>query len=290
MYDRIQLQLRLLHHDFLDVALRVLRLPLPRVSAHVIDTQLRMPFQHILRQRGIGIHFRHIARPSWGDRVRHILPGGLAHARHQFQHRHAMARAQVHGLASNLRGVQLLQCRHVTAGQIHDVNVIADASPVGCIVIIAKHAEPLTTPHGHLRDERHEVVGNALRILPDASRRMRADGIEVPQNQHVPALVRGMHVAQNLFDEQLRAAVRIRGRQSGAFQDGQHLGFAVDGRARGEDEAADVAVLQFLKQIHGAADVAVVVRKRFRHGFADGLEAGEVDAGIDVGEFFEDFP
>lgn len=41
----------------------------------------------------------------------------------------------------------------------------------------------------YLVDEGHEVVGDAVRVLSDAAAGVRAHGVEVAQDHHVPGLV-----------------------------------------------------------------------------------------------------
>lgn len=55
----------------------------------------------------------------------------------------------------------------------------------------------------YLRHERHEVVRDALGVLPHPPALMRADGVEVPQEQDVPRFVRLGHVSKNLLDHVL---------------------------------------------------------------------------------------
>ncbi|MNL69305.1 hypothetical protein D3C87_1941520 [compost metagenome] len=53
----------------------------------------------------------------------------------------------------------------MSVGQIHNVNVITHARAVFGWVIIAKDRQRITTPHGNLRDVRHQVIRNALRVF-----------------------------------------------------------------------------------------------------------------------------
>ena len=57
---------------------------------------------------------------------------------------------------------------------------------------------------------------------------------------------------------------------------------AVNGGRRGEDQCLDVGFRHDLKQCHAAREIVVVITQRLGHRLADGLEAGEVDDGIDL--------
>ena len=56
---------------------------------------------------------------------------------------------------------------HVALGQVHDVDVIADAGAVARRVVAAEDAELGALPQRHLLDVGHQVVGDAHRVLPD---------------------------------------------------------------------------------------------------------------------------
>ena len=85
------------------------------------------------------------------------------------------------------------------------------AGAVRGVVVDAEHHELLAAPHGHLGDERDQVVGDALGVLADAAGRVRAHGVEVAQQGDVPAAVRGAQVREDVLDLFLGAAVRVVG-------------------------------------------------------------------------------
>ena len=55
----------------------------------------------------------------------------------------------------------------VTAREVDNVDVIAHARAVVGVVVIAEDAQMVAAADGDLRNERHEVVGDALRVLAD---------------------------------------------------------------------------------------------------------------------------
>ena len=60
------------------------------------------------------------------------------------------------------------------------MDVIADAGPIRRVVIPTKHRQALPAPHAHLRDERHQVVGNPLRVFANPARGMAPHRVKVP--------------------------------------------------------------------------------------------------------------
>ncbi len=58
----------------------------------------------------------------------------------------------------------------MTGGEVLDVDVVAQRGPVGSGVVAAEDAQLLAPTDRHLRDERHEVVRDALRVLADGPR------------------------------------------------------------------------------------------------------------------------
>ena len=71
-------------------------------------------------------------------------------------------------------------------GQVHHMNVVAHAGAVGRGVVVAKNAQKLPFAYGHLRDEGHEVVGNAIGVLAHGAANVRAHRVEVAQDCYLP--------------------------------------------------------------------------------------------------------
>ena len=55
----------------------------------------------------------------------------------------------------------------MAAGQVHDMDVVADAGTVGSGVVIAEDMDLFQLAHSHLGDVGHEVVGDAVGVLAD---------------------------------------------------------------------------------------------------------------------------
>ena len=85
----------------------------------------------------------------------------------------------------------------MAGGEVLDVDVVALAGAVGRGVVVAEDAQPVATTHGDLGDERHEVVGDPLRVLADRAGRVGADGVEVAQDRDAPRGVDVRDVAQH---------------------------------------------------------------------------------------------
>ena len=69
----------------------------------------------------------------------------------------------------------------MTLREIDNMNVIAYARAIDCRPVATEDAQPFASADRHLRDEGHQIVGHALRILADASARMRTHRIEITQ-------------------------------------------------------------------------------------------------------------
>ena len=147
-----------------------------------------------------------------------------------------MARSQiVNGKAA--LAVDCLECTHVPRRQIANVNVVSHARSIGSIVVVTKNAEFLADTHSRLRDVRHQVVRNAIRVFANTSTRMRPNRVEVTEQHHIPFRVRLLHVHQYLFEHRLRLSIRIRdGTLRALFGNGNFCRVAIDRRRRREDD------------------------------------------------------
>src|SRR5207245_920499 len=109
------------------------------------------------------------------------------------------------------------------------VDVIAHAGAVGRRIIVAPDADLVAAPDGGLHDERHQIVGNAARVLADATALVRADGIEITKQRDVPAFFHAREFITQVFYSEFRAAVGIHGRTRMTFVDRIFFHFAVHG-------------------------------------------------------------
>ena len=172
-------------------------------------------------------------------------------------------------------------------GQIYDMDVVAHAGAVGGVVVVAENAEFLAQSDRGLRNVGHQIVRDSVGVLAYAAARMRTDGVKVAQQHHVPFGVGLLHVAQDFFEHGLCFAVGIGAFALGAgLGDRNHGGVAVNGRGTRENDVLDAVLAHGVDQHEGGVHVVLVVFERLGDGLAHGLEAREMDAGVNL-EFFE---
>jgi len=99
-------------------------------------------------------------------------------------HRTMRTRAEIVDDTSRAAG-ELLERLEVALGKVDDMDVVAHARAVMSVVVGAEDREVRPLADGDLLDERHEVIGDALGILANATRRVRADRVEVAQQAHL---------------------------------------------------------------------------------------------------------
>ncbi len=99
----------------------------------------------------------------------------------------------------------------MTGRQIHDVNIITHAGTVGSGIIITVHRHGFQLTNRDLGDVRNQIIGDTVRILTNPTRWMGADRVEIAQAGNAEIGLCTREVSQNLFDHQLRRAVRIGG-------------------------------------------------------------------------------
>ena len=192
-----------------------------------------------------------------------------------------MARAEVPRVdALGGRG-QRLERGDVAGGEVLDVDVVAHAGAVDGVVVVAEDAELLALAHRDLGDERHQVVGDAGRVLADRPGLVRADRVEVAQQGEPHLRRRDGDVAQDLLLHHLGPAVGVGGEGAPVLGRAGLVG-AVDRGAGGEDELVDVVLLHRADQREGGAEVVLVVVERLLDALADRLVAGEVDDRVEA--------
>ena len=102
------------------VAVGVVLLPVPAVSAHLLDAVLRHPTQLVLCLGGVGVALGDIAGAAGIDHIGDLLAAGLGEGVDDFQHAVALAGAQIADEQAAVR-FQLLDGTDMAAGQIHHV-------------------------------------------------------------------------------------------------------------------------------------------------------------------------
>ena len=198
----------------------------------------------------------------------------------QLQHRDAASRADVEDLVGLLVAVldHAADGRHVGLGQVDDVDVVADARPVGRRIVVAEDREALAQSGGRLRDVGHEVLRHAARQLADQRRGVGADGVEIAQCDALEPLVGLDRVAQDVLAHGLRVAVGRLGRLAGRLlRDGLLVRLAVDGARRREDDVRPLEVAHQLDDVHERREVVAVVLEGLLDRLAHGLRGREVD-------------
>lgn len=260
------------------VSLRIVLLPAPVIRADFPKPPARLPVKQCFGVGGIGVALGNVAGTAFGNAIRDRFAAGRAERLDHIQHAVANAGAQVAGDQVVL--IQRAECGQVALGQIHHVDIVAHAGAIAGGVVVAVDAQFFQLAHCHLGNERHQVVGDAVRVLTDLAAFVGAGGIEVAQDGDAPVRLGTVQVAQHVFDVQLARAVGVGGAEREVFAN-RHAGrVAVDGGRRAEHDAGDVGALHGLQQAQAAEDVVVVVVERFSNRFADGFEAGEVDHGV----------
>ena len=177
----------------------------------------------------------------------------------------------------------------MAAGQVHDMDVVADAGAVGGGVVIAEDMDLFQLAHSHLGDVGHEVVGDAVGVLADEAGLVGADGVEVAQQSHVQGRVSLADIGEDALGHGLGGAVGVGGGTHGEVLGDRHTGgVAVDGGGRAEHEVVAVVPAHHIQDDQRAVEVIVVVFDGLGHALADGLIGCELDDRRDVGTLGED--
>ena len=97
----------------------------------------------------------------------------------------------------------LLKCFYVADCKVYNMDVITHAGTGGGGIIVAVDMDLFQLAHRHLGDVGHQVVGDAVGVLADFAGRMRADGIEVAEQDGADGLVGGALTLKDAGDDAL---------------------------------------------------------------------------------------
>ena len=169
------------------VSLRIFLLPVPTVPAHSADIPFRFPAKLCLCLICIGIILGRVACPPRCDRIIDLQSVCLLERMHDFQYALRLSRSQI--IDRQARRVKLCDSLPMPCRKIHHMDVIADASAIRRVIIVAKYVKSFPFTYRHLRDIRHKIVRFSIWIFPNPSALMRANRIEIPQHNDGPAFI-----------------------------------------------------------------------------------------------------
>src|SRR5690606_3316387 len=98
------------------------------------------------------------------------------------EHRGGASAAEVVDACARL---QPLNGRNMPVGDVHHVQVVAQACAVWGVIVAAKNVDLRQLSHGNLEHVGGQVVRNLRRVLTDAAARVGADRVEVAQRRHL---------------------------------------------------------------------------------------------------------
>ena len=201
---------------------------------------------------------------------------------HQFQNGDTVAGSQIDGLHA-LVGRRVFQCFQMAYRQINHMEVVPLAGAVWCGIVAAEDRQLFQLSCCHATDVWHQVIGNSIGIISQQAGLVGTNGIEIPQQDSAEVRVGSYIVRQNPLNHHLRPAIGRRGLDGGhLFFVGMGIVGAVDRGGGGEDELFAAEFLHNLQQCHGAVQVVSVILQRLFHALTHGLEACEVNHGIDL--------
>ena len=158
------------------------------------------------------------------------------------------------------------------------MDIIPAAGAVGRIPVPAVHGQFFAQADRRLRQQRHEIVRTALRILSDQTGLVRTDRIKIPQQDHAQLRVRFRGVLEDLLDHRFRPAVRVRAGAAGhRLGVRRFIGFAVDRRRGRKHDILHARVLHALEDRERRVQIIPVIADRLLDGLSDRLQSRIVD-------------
>ena len=182
-----------------------------------------------------------------------------------------------------LLGNDSLQCCYVSACQVNNVDIVAYASTVVCVVVVTEYAQFSTLAYGCLCDVGHQVVGDTVGILADGTALVSTDGVEVAEQNDVPFVVGLLYVHQNLLKHRLGLSVGVGAMALGALLgDGDDSGITVNGSAGRENHVLATVLAHYVNQNESTVHVVLIVLQRLCAALANSLETGKVDTCVEL--------
>ena len=204
--------------------------------------------------------------------------GGLFGHPDDLAYRKTVPVAEVEGVARS-SDAQVFQGQDVGIGQVGDVDVVADASPVVGFVIGAENLHVVPLAGGDVEDQRDQV---SLRVvaLTHLGIGVRPGSVEIAKVD-MPDPVGMFIVLEDLFDHELAPAIGVNGRLGVVFRNRDALWHAIGGAGGRKNDVGDVKFAHGIEKVQGVHDIVSVVLCRVCDRFSDVDECAEVHDGLD---------
>ena len=127
--------------------------------------------------------------------------GSLFECVDQFQYGYTVAGSEIEifNIFFRLATQHTIHSDHVCFSQVDYIDIVADAGPVGSIVIVAEYAQFLTDTHRSLSQIRDQVLRNTVRQFADLCSRMSTDRVEVAQDDALERSICMNSITDDLF-------------------------------------------------------------------------------------------
>ena len=156
-------------------------LPVPGIKHSLFQRRFGFPAQNLIRLGWVGPHLDDIAFAPRSNSVGNFDAGGLLESIDELEYRNAMAGTEIEDLNSLVHTLvhNTFDSRDMCAGEVCDVDEIADARPVRGGVVISEDAQLLAYTDRCLRQIGNEILGYSVGQFADKSGRMGAYGVKI---------------------------------------------------------------------------------------------------------------
>src|SRR5215472_13550143 len=159
-------------------------LPLPRALNHLHQFGMpRLPSQFPFELGRTRAKYGWIARPTRRDANRNLSTGNFLRRADDFPHRISLAQSDV--VCRHASNLHPLQRKNVCCRNVGNMNIVADTSAVGSIVVIAVDLEIGPMTRGRLQQQRNNV---RLRPMIYSRSRGRSRSVEIAEGNDSPAI------------------------------------------------------------------------------------------------------
>ena len=224
---------------------------------------LRFPAESVVKFVFAGDQNGRIAGAAGREFAGDFATGDALGGVENFQDGETAAVADVESLAGN--AIEGFESAEVGIGDVHDVDVVADAGAVGRRVIGAKDFDVRNRARGGIEYARDEMSFDAM-VLAAVGGCTR--GVEIAEDRVVEAGI-GAIVGKDFLEADFGFAVGIDGIFGVVLGYGDNARLAVSGGGGGEDQFSHAVTNHGVEEMDAGRDVGGVKGARFADGLGD---------------------
>ena len=165
--------------------------------------------------------------------------------------------------------------------QIYYMDIVTNPCPIRGIIVIAKYSKLFQLAYSNLRNIRHQIIGNTVRIFSHGTALMCTDRVEITKQDHIPFRICLLDICQDLLQHGLGPAIGVGALSLGAFLcDRNHCRITIYRCRGGKDNVLHTMLSHHIYQCKSTGNIIFIILPRLLYGFSNCLKSRKMNTAV----------